>query len=443
MYKKYLWPISFFSLSLGIILSHIFSLSFEVLSFFFFVLFFYLLVLLIRCDKNIKIINIFIFLSFIFLSFWRYNLISYPDLSYYTNKDLEFKGTICSNPIIKNNSQRFNVEFDSIKVLVFTDIYPKYSYGDVLDVYGLLSEGGMIDDFNYSLYLKRYGVSLVSYYPIIDKVSDRPSFKKRIYLLQENIADIFDENLSQASSAMARAMFLGDKSYLEESDRDLFSKVGLSHIIAISGMHISLLSILLLNSFLTIGFSRRNSFYLILVFLILYLFLIAFPPSAIRAVIMGSLTLLATCLGRESDSSNLLYFSGIVLLLINPLLILADLGFQLSFLAVLGIIYLKPRIDILFSKLSIYYGFKKSFDVLSVSLSAQIFTAPILIYNFQQFSFIAPISNLLVLWMLPFILMFMVFSLIVYIFSPFFSSLLFLIIELSFNYIYFISNLLG
>ncbi|MFA5420606.1 MAG: ComEC/Rec2 family competence protein [Patescibacteria group bacterium] len=453
MYKKYLWPISFFSLSLGIILSHILFLSFEIIFFCSFFLSFYFLILFVQSNRNIRLINFFIFLSFIFLAFWRYTLIPSSNLSSYNNQDLVIRGYICNNPTIKNNSQRFYLSVISVddnfeisgKVLIFTNNYPLYNYGDVLSVSGLFSEGGVIDNFNYSLYLKRYGVSLVSYYPDIDnevEVLNFNKFRNFFYNLQKSLGDVFDGNLSSSSSAMARAIFLGDKNYLEQSDRDNFSKVGLSHIVAISGMHIGLLSTLLLNSFLAIGFSRKKSFYLILTLLVLYLFLISFPPSAIRAVIMGSLTLLGSCLGRDGDSSNLLYFSGIVLLLINPLLILADLGFQLSFLAVLGIIHLKPRIDILFSKLKIYSTLKTSFDILSVSISAQVFTAPILIYNFHQFSFIAPISNLLVVWTLPFLLIFIILALIFYIFLPFLSSVIFLLVQLLSNYIYFIANLL-
>lgn len=471
MLKKYLWVILATSFSLGIILANYFLNKIAGFEFYFFTIFLLLLFLVFIITKsNIenkkdKLILFFLFFAFFFLAIWRY-LISWPEnkvtnIIYYQGGDFKVIGRVYDDPVLKNNSQRVNIDVLFIedeeggrfkisgKVLAIIDKYPLYDYGDIVEAQGLWIAGEKIGSFDYALYLRRYNISLLSYYPRLNYNSDikirKKLFKVFIHKFKKKLANTFDANLSVSSSAMAKAMLLGDKSGLSHEDRQGFSKTGLSHIVAISGLHISLLSSILLSFLLAIGLSRKKSFYLIVVFLIVYLILIGVPASAFRAVLMGILSLLSIYIGRKSDASNLLFFSALFLLLINPFLLLADIGFQLSFLAVLGIIYIQPRVKDYFSRRRFVRKkgdrFKGLLEVLAVSISAQIATAPILIFNFKQLSLIAPISNLFVLWSLPFIIIFLILALILSFLLPFFSFLFFLPVELIFSYIHFISDI--
>jgi competence protein ComEC len=416
-------------------------------------------------NKKDKLILFLLFVSFFFLALWRYS-ISCPEnkvsnIVHYQGREFKIIGQVYNDPVFKDKIQRVSIKVLFIendegerikisgKVLAIVDKYPLYNYGDIVEVYGQWLLGEKKDNFDYALYLRRYNISLVSYYPRlvinIDIIKRKNFFKNFVYKFKRQVSDVFDGNLSVSSSAMAKAMLLGDKSGLSYEDRQNFSKTGLSHIVAISGLHISLLSSILLNFLLAVGLSRKKSFYFILGFLISYLILIGVPASAFRAVLMGTLSLLSVYLGRKSDISSLLFFSALVLLLINPFLLLADIGFQLSFLAVLGIVYIQPRVKEFFLKKRFLRKSRKRIksmiEVISVTTSAQIATAPILIFKFGQFSFIAPISNLFVLWALPFAIIFLIVALIFSFFLPFLSPLLFLPAEIVFSYIYFISNI--
>jgi len=139
--------------------------------------------------------------------------------------------------------------------------------------------------------------------------------------------------------------------------------------------------------------------------------MIGAPASAIRAGIMSLVLVLAEMIGKKRDQLNLLVFTCFLMLIFNPKLLGFDIGFQLSFLAVLGINLLNQDFEKIFSKIP-----NKKFlplrSCLSVTLSAQILTFPLILYYFGNLSLSAPMVNILVLPFLPFLMFFIfIFSL--------------------------------
>ena len=146
-----------------------------------------------------------------------------------------------------------------------------------------------------------------------------------------------------------------------------------------------------------LGVSRRRSFWPVLIFLWLYTMLTGLQASALRAAVMGSLTLWGEKNGRRDAGGRLLCLAASVMLLFNPLLLRDDLGFQLSFLAMLALIYLCPLGEKLWGR-----GEVKS--ILIMTLASQLITWPISAYNFGRFSVIAPLANLVVVWIFAWLL---------------------------------------
>ncbi len=464
MFLKYFWLIISISFSLGIFLANSFldfSKRGEFLFFSSFLFFLILSFLFSGLNKNFysnKLSLFLLFISFFFFGFWRY-LISWPDISdkhisYYINQDVRL---IClvEKVEFKNEQQKTTAKVLKIlkdkkekkvsgKILIISKKFPLYGVGDVLEVEAFLEKGNKIANFDYNLYLKRNNISLFTSYPeikIVGELNKYFLFKGQILGIKKYLISVFDFNLSFESASLAKAILLGDKSDLSYEQKDVFSKSGLSHLVAISGLHISLLSSYFLSFLLFLGCSRRKSFYFINIFLIFYLSLIAWPPSAFRAYLMGSLSLFSVYLNRKGSVTNVLFFSAFVLLVINPFLLLADLGFQLSFLAVLGIVYIYPRFKEFLFKIIFKFKIIKCkkliiniLDIFSLTLSVQLITAPILIKSFGQFSLIAPLSNLFVLWLVPFIIIFLILGLFLSFFAPFLSSLFFVSVELFFKY---------
>jgi len=162
-----------------------------------------------------------------------------------------------------------------------------------------------------------------------------------------------------------------------------------------------------------------------IIFIWLYVVITGFSASGIRAAIMGSIFILAGVLGRQNTSSRTIILAASLMLLQNPLLLIYDIGFQLSFMASMGIIYLKPLLDFLFKKL-FKDNLKELTDILAATFSAQIFILPLTIYNFGVLSLSAPIASILILPVMPWILSFGFAFSIVAIFSNFLGSILYI-----------------
>jgi len=366
-----------------------------------------------------------------------------PDkIWYYNGQTVTVVGVVSNEPDIRQKNQKLEIDVKtsplapllirrgekfhgneiwgevldvSGKILVTMNLYPTYNYGDELEITCELQAPEKFQGFAYDRYLARYDVYSVCYYPALTPgPSPTPVatgagegsygngnwLYKNIFKVKNKLRGIIDYGLSEPEASLARAIILGDKKGISDDLREKFSQAGISHIVAISGMHISILAVLVMSLLLSIGLPRKKAFWLAGLFLIFYIMLIGLPASAMRAGLMGFLVLWAMNLGRLNQLTNSLVLAAVVLLLINPKLLRDDIGFQLSFLAVLGIAYCYPILNAWFDKIKIP-KMKGARDIFNVTIAAQVFTLPIIALNFSQVSIVSPISNLLVLWTLP------------------------------------------
>ncbi len=220
--------------------------------------------------------------------------------------------------------------------------------------------------------------------------------------LKTKFIKVAQENLSPPGDEIVLAMILGENQALSFDLKEKLNFSGLRHVIAISGMHITLLSVIFVELFLRLGMWRHHALFLSILVIIFYIILVGFPASGIRAAIMGSLLAFAQAFGRLSESSRAVIIAGALMIAFNPMLLISDIGFQLSFLATLGLVHLTPIFLHLFKALPEKISFLKS--IIAMTLSAQIFTFPVLIYHFGYFSLSAILSNILVLPILPLIM---------------------------------------
>ena len=256
-------------------------------------------------------------------------------------------------------------------------------------------------------------------YPDINLISKNCGdlIYSHILILKNKLRENIGKNLTLNEGAILGAIMLGDQKKISYDLKEKLNKTGLRHIVAVSGMHIAILTSLLMTFLIGLGFWRGQAFYLTILFIFLYILMIGIPASALRAAIMGFLFLLAQKIGRLSMSSRAVIFAAALMCLFNPFLLRFDIGFQLSFLAVLGIIYLSPIFQSWFKKIPNLFQFR---DILAMTLSAQIFTLPILIYNFGYFSSKGLITNILIVPFLPYIMgLGFLFSLMGIIYQPF------------------------
>jgi len=291
-------------------------------------------------------------------------------------------------------------------ILVYTDLYPQYYYGDVIEISctvyqpeNIVDEAGKI--FAYDKYLAKDNIFGTCFRPRIKVIAQQ----KDLFFYLSKSKEYFLNNLNiylvEPASSLSKAIILAARREIPDDLRQDFARVGLSHVVAISGLHIAIIVWILQTVLCTLGVARKKAFYFLLLLLIAYLYLLGFPSSALRASLMVSMVLLGPFLGRSTTSIYSLLLVADIFILFNPYLLLYDLGFQLSFLAVLGLLFYVK----FFNRYLFFIPERfKIREVMSVTLAAQVFTWPLIVYNFGIFSLIAPIANFFVLPLLPIIL---------------------------------------
>lgn len=232
-------------------------------------------------------------------------------------------------------------------VLVHVSRYPEYHYGDILRVTGELETPRAFEDFDYKSYLEHQGIYSICYYPKIEILEEGRGFEplQWLYSFRGMLSDSLTKALPEPQGSLAQGILLGIRSNIPYSVTQAFSRSGTAHILAISGLHITIIIGIFL-SFFTLVFGRQRSIYiwLTLIAIWIYALLTGMHPPVIRAVMMGSLFLLAEYLGRQRSAITALAFAAAVMVGIQPQ-ILWSISFQLSFTAMLGLILFYPYLQ--------------------------------------------------------------------------------------------------
>lgn len=298
------------------------------------------------------------------------------------------KLTICSEKLIKPETKNI-----SGKVLINTDKYPEYFYGDQLQVSGQLETPGEFDTFSYKNYLARYHVYSIIYKPYATKIGTGKhnvifrylfDFKKRF---EAKLNEIYPEPYG---SFMA-GLITGSRKGIPKELTEQFTTTGLSHIVAISGYNITILVTVIMA--LLRSFGKRFAIITSAVTVILFTVAVGASAAVVRACIMGLISLLALNYGRKGDVSIALLMTAAIMITINPKILYFDIGFQLSFLATVGLIYLSPLFEKYTKHIPNLLGLKEG---LLLTVSAQITTLPIMLTSFERLSLVAPLSNMLI-----------------------------------------------
>ena len=324
-------------------------------------------------------------------------------------ENLNFEGVIVEEPDRRSDFSQYVLKNDTLgRVLIKTGNYPEYFYGDVLKISGKieLPESNIGDNsFDYKSYLAKENIFLVSHYPEI-KLLNRPdslNFYGSLLIFKKNFIGIIDKILPEPTSSFLSALLVGARRTLPSELVDAFNKTGTTHIIAISGYNISIISIMMVNFLSYLFLPRRLIFWIVITSIIVFTLIAGAGASVVRAAIMGGLLVLASREGRFYKVTNAIVFAGALMLFFNPYLLRYDVGFQLSFLAALGLIYLAPHFNHWFANLPNFLSFRNN---LSATLSAQIMTLPIIFWEFGRFSLVATIANVLILPAIPVTMLF-------------------------------------
>lgn len=319
-------------------------------------------------------------------------------------------------------------QFFSERVSVTAGTTPKVEYGDRLELTGKLkliegaspvkspsSDHGVNKIADWALKEQIYSSlfrpkiessSLILPWPTRLKLAlYRPVFRlKKLFL------DGITASLPSPNSGYVSGLLLGTKSALSKNWQQAFATVSLSHVLAVSGYNITIIAQTLMLVLLA-WLPRKRAFWLSFGLIIVFTIITGATASVLRAATMGVLLLLGQVIGRIYNPRNAITFAAAVMLFFNPLLLRYDIGFQLSFLATLGIFYLTPlwqkalaRIPDPAKSPSGDHGagwLAGFYSILSTTLGAQLAVLPVILFNFNIFSFASLPANLLVLPFVP------------------------------------------
>ncbi|MFA5052393.1 MAG: ComEC/Rec2 family competence protein, partial [Patescibacteria group bacterium] len=196
-------------------------------------------------------------------------------------------------------------------------------------------------------------------------------------------------------------ILLGAKKAMPDSLMTDFNRTGITHIVALSGFNITIIAVALSALGQRFSFPRRVSFWSSCTAIGLFVIMTGAQASAVRAGVMGGLVMVGRELGRLSRITNALVFAATVMLIANPRILVFDAGFQLSFLATLGLVYLSPVFEKWFTSRFVPAWLSTT---LAATMSAICFTAPLMAYQFGRFSLVAPLVNVLVVPIIPMVM---------------------------------------
>src|SRR3989344_2276829 len=353
----------------------------------------------------------------LFVGGWRfYSVNTAEDLDGLAGRNIKIIGYVSTEPEVDGSLQRFTFSFNGKKILVTTSSYPRYEFGDFIEAEGKLelpqnftsSTGSGRVEFDYVAYLKKDGIRTTLFFPEIknhDAKLDlgllenfRLALYKNIFSIKNEFQEAINLSVPEPNASFINGILLGARQNIPDDLKDAFSKTGTTHILAISGYNIMIISEAVLLGLIWF-FKRRIAFWISVIVIILFVILTGASASVVRAAIMGLLLSFAHGYGRLYDQKNSIILAGAAMVWFNPLVLVFDIGFQLSFAAVLGLIYIFPWLDYKLYKVSKLGGLK---ELILMTLSAQVAVAPLLIYYFGNFSLISLPTNVLILSFLPY-----------------------------------------
>lgn len=285
------------------------------------------------------------------------------------------------------------------KVRINAQRYPEFNYGDLAKAEGIVKKPSPESEN----YYKKEGISGSVSFPTIELIESGRGNLVLAGLLtfKENIENVFRKILPQQKAAFLSGITLGERESFSKELEEKMSLSGTTHLVALSGYNITVIALAvgwLFGSFL----ARRASFYLSVAVIVLFVLMAGAEASVVRAAIMGIIALVAQRSERAASARNAIIIAAFLMVVANPRVLVFDLGFQLSFAALLGIIYIAPAIKkVLLIQSGGFLNWKEN---LATTLSAQLAVVPFLLGNFGMFSLTSFLANILVLEAVPVIM---------------------------------------
>ncbi len=352
---------------------------------------------------NNKLLWFAILSLFIIIGAFYYNLYSIKQIQNANipfGKKTTFSGIVVDYPQ-RGNAQKLIIKLQapySGKILVVGQPYPSYNYGDLIQFEGAIKKP---EPKNYADYLAKDNIFGTINFPKTKFLAENQAsyLKSRLFKLRGNIIANFQKTLPPGKATFLSGITLGERAEFSKELKDKMSASGTTHLVALSGQNITII-VIAMSSFFGFFSRRKSVFWLTLLIIIFFVLMTGAEASVIRAAIMGGIILLAKQIGRIHSMRNVIAVAAFIMVLYNPQVLRFDLGFQLSFAALIGIVYLSPTIRKVF-KMKEGEGFLGWRENFLTTTSAQLAVLPLILINFGNFSLLSLPANILILEAIP------------------------------------------
>ena len=320
-------------------------------------------------------------------------------------QEIEFSGRVTSEPELRGDRKHLVVSpsFSEAKVLVLASGYLSVEYQDRVDVRGWLSRPKPFKTdhgryFDYPSYLAVSGIGYQMFYAEVE-VTDRASefsVRSSLWRIKEDFLSSLGRLFPEPHGAFLGGLLVGARRAMGDDLLEAFRRTGIIHIVVLSGYNVSLVAATIVWLLQVFPSWLRS----VLAGLAIagFALMVGSGPTVVRASIMATLAVLAQATGRRYTAFWGLIVAGLIMVYFNPRLLVFDLGFQLSFLATLGLILFVPYLESVLGFLPEVFRLK---TIAAMTLSAQIMVLPWIAYSIGEWSLVAPLVNVLVLPVIP------------------------------------------
>ncbi len=311
------------------------------------------------------------------------------------DEQISFEAVISKYPKSGLTDQQLDVTLQKPyvgKLRLYVPLYPKFQYGEVLKVSGKITKSvsGRLDYVNRPL-IEDTGINRGNY------------LKQKLFLFKETLVSKIFQVLPQEKAAFLSGLLFGERTEFSDNFVANLKNSGTTHIVALSGYNISIITVGLASIFLYFT-KRKTAFWLSVLFVIVFVIMTGAEESVVRAAIMGIIFLISQQNSRLYSVRNAITLTAAIMLLLNPDLLVFNVGFQLSFAAFMGLVYIQPLLKNLAEKL---FKVKTEGGLLNwrenalQTTSAQLAAFPIIINTFGYFSPWSLLTNVLILGLMP------------------------------------------
>lgn len=312
-------------------------------------------------------------------------------------------------------------KLENMKIIVYNKQKKKFALGNRIFVSGKLRSFDVprnFGNYNSKFYYQKQGIS-TSMFSTKIKIESKNVWwiRNQLEILKEKGQQVICETLGEEKGGIISAILLGEKSGISSKWKELYQVNGIGHILAISGLHLSFIGNFFYRSFRKIGWSCKSAGGVVIVLMTLYVLMTGAAVSTLRALFMFAIKIGADMVGRVYDMATSLSLSAAIIICWRPQYFF-DAGFLFSFGAVLGVLLLKPTLELLFPCK------KKWMQMIYASLAIQLFLIPITLYFFFEIPTYSLFLNMVVIPLMSFVLGMVVIGMVLICFWKSFGALI-------------------